>query len=174
MRLQTQHTGGCSNLVLQTKSQPISGALHLCSTDSTGSHSNKSHCLLGSCLSVSCFWHGIILNVSEHPNYIFLPANGTGMLLFNIQRSQVAVASPVIPDQLSWPPLLATGPWDGIPPGEAESEYSMYSETPFTHLHNGPHNSILLPRGSSSKCGGTAPATGNVSLEVQLPWGKKH
>lgn len=87
------------------------------------------------CLYVSCFWHWTILNISELPDYIFLLSNGIGMLLFNIKRSQVAVTSPVIPAQLSWPPLFATGPGDGVPPGEAEPEYfHVFGTTLRLHL----------------------------------------
>lgn len=135
MRLQAQHPGGCPNLVLQSKSQSTSGALHLCSTESAGSHSNKSNFLLGTCLYVSWFWHWTMLNISGHPSYIFLPTNGTGMLQFNTKRSQVAVTSPVIPARLSWPPFFASCPRDGVAPGEVEPEYfHVFGTTLRLHL----------------------------------------
>lgn len=53
--------------------------------------------------------------------HLFLPANGTEMVLFNIKRSQVAVTSPVSPAQLSWPPFCSRS--QRMSPGEAEPEY---------------------------------------------------
>ena len=145
---------------------------------SAETHSNKSHCLLETCLYVSCFWHWTLLNTSGHPNCIFLPANGTGMLLFNIKRSHVGVTSLVIPAEellvetfltCLWPPSCnRSHRWSPTWRGRARVCVFNYSGTPFTQLHNGPQNTVLLPRGSWSKCDGVALGTGDVPLEIQL------
>jgi len=54
---------------------------------------------LGTCLYVPCLWHWTLLNTSGHLSCIFLPANGTGMLLFDIKSSQVGVTLLAIPGE---------------------------------------------------------------------------
>lgn len=143
------------------------------STGSAGTHSNESHCLLETCLYVSCFWHWTLLNTSGHPRCILLPGNGTGMLLFNTKRAQVGVTPLDIPAEellvetiLSclWPP--SCNRWSPTWTGRVRVCIFNYSGTPFTQLHNGPQNTVLLPRGF--KCDGVALGTGDVPLEIQL------
>lgn len=71
-----------------------------------------------------------IHSTSGHPSGLFLLANGTGMLLFNIKRSQVGVTFLATPAEellmettlncLS--PPSCNSPADGVLPGEAEPE----------------------------------------------------